>query len=148
MNKNKVYIILILGLLLSNLIMAFYVIRVNNKQLPDPKEIIVERLTFDQNQIAEFDKIIHHHEQEMMKEKDRMKQLKYELYLCLKDEDGQKEADAIIKEIGAVQIAIEHLLYLHFEDIKNLCDTSQLDDFNALVNELAKIFSPLQKEKK
>jgi hypothetical protein len=49
--------------------------------------------------------------------------------------------DSIINLFLANQKQIEQLHFKHFQDIKSICKTSQLQDFNVLTQELGKMFS-------
>ena len=147
MNKDKLYLFVIAGLLLSNILMVYFSFAKEGHSRPKPRDVVIERLHFSENQIKQFDDIIRHHQEIMAVKGESMKALKYELYLNLQDRQSRVKADSLIMEIGIIQKDIENLLYSHFEGIKKLCDESQIDDFNKLTHELAKLFAPLPKKR-
>lgn len=142
MNKNRLYLFVIVGLLLSNILMAYYLFMGDGNHRPKPREVVIERLKFDEDQIHQFDEIIQQHQEQMAVKEEGMKILKYELYLCLNDTQNQATSDSLIMEIGIIQRDIENIIYSHFENIKKLCHNNQLNDFNKLANELAHLFAP------
>ncbi len=143
MNKNKLYLFLIAGLLLSNILLGYYLFMGKGHQRHKPREIIIERLKFDENQIAQYDKIIQQHQKQIMEKEETIGKLKKILYLHLINTENKATTDSLAKEIGKIQEEIEHIHYSHFEHIRELCDINQLEKFNDIVNELAGLFSPI-----
>nr|MBC7614227.1 hypothetical protein [Pseudopedobacter sp.] len=108
-----------------------------------PKKIIIEKLGFNKNQIAQYQILIQKH-QELIKEiQKNIKERKNELYETLSNSDTSKVAILVLK-ISDLQLEIEKTHYHHFQDIKALCKPSQLPKFKNLTNDLAKLFRPKQ----
>jgi protein CpxP len=143
MSKNKLYLFLIAGLLLSNILMGYFLLVGKCHNRPKPREIIIERLKFDKNQIAQYDKMIQRHQKQIMQKQENMLKLKKELYLCLKDTGNWASSDTLAKKIGKIQEEIELIHYSHFEEIKKLCNKNQINSFNELIKELAGLLSPV-----
>jgi Spy/CpxP family protein refolding chaperone len=152
MEKTKLLTITVIGLLLLNFaILAFLLVsgprghkRPNERPegRPDPREIIIERLHFDINQQKEYDKIVQLHEGQIKKLDENLRSAKNELYTQLKYPQADvKIKDSLIAVINANQKQIEETHFKHFEDIKKLCHQDQLEDFNALTEELSRIFA-------
>lgn len=109
---------------------------------PEPKEIIIEKLNFDNTQIEQYKKLIHWHRNQISSLEDSIYMSKNELYMMLsKDEINIKKRDSLIKKLGQYQFEIETVHFKHFQDIKSICHKSQLDDFNDLTMNLAQLFS-------
>lgn len=143
MNKNNLYLILIAGLLVSNILTGYFLLVKKNNEKPKPREIIIERLNFDENQIVQYDKIIQQHQKQIIKKEECMGKLKNELYSSLIYSENRALTDSLSKGIGKIQEEMEHIHYSHFEDIKKLCNKHQLEKFNELINEIAVLFSPI-----
>jgi len=143
MNKNNLYLIVIAGLLISNILTGYFLLVRENNKKPKPREIIIERLNFDENQIAQYDKMIQQHQNQIIDKEECMGKLKNELYSSLIYSESRTLTDSLSKEIGKIQEEIELIHYSHFEDIKKLCNKHQLEKFNKLINEIAELFSPI-----
>lgn len=147
MNKFKFLTYSIIGLLFLNIgiICFLFFSRPNRRPIQmnrSPKEIIVEKLHFDSNQIDKYETIIKIHKDQIDSLDMRNKVIKSELYSQLKSPVVAKaKKDSIINLFLVNQKRIEELHFKHFQDIKNICKTSQLQDFNSLTEELSKMFS-------
>ncbi len=142
MNKVKILSILTITLLLLNLFLVGFMI--SNKpprQGKDgPRNIIIEKLKFNDNQIEEYDKLIKWHRTEMDKSEEELKVLKNQLYSTLTKDSANNLKDSIISEINKVQFRIESIHYKHFMDIKNLCNKDQEPSYIELTTEIASLF--------
>lgn len=151
MTKNKLLFLLIAGLLLANIIMASFLLfrKGPPPHRPEPREIIIERLHFDEKQIAEYDKLITQYKRQISVKEKTLMDLKNEFYSHLKDTvEDFSITDSLANESGKIQSGMERINYIHFEAIKKLCRPEQLDDFNELINELGRLFSPPPREKR
>lgn len=147
MEKSKLNIVIILGLILLNFCTLGYVFLRSPKhdrspmEKNGPKGIIIKKLHFDENQQKEFAKLIEWHQREIQKLDKEIMQSKNALYTLL----GNKEIDINIKDslINALNLnqkLIEETHFKHFEDIKKLCKADQLEEFNEFSKELGGIF--------
>lgn len=154
MNKNKLLIFIIAGLLVSNILLVVFMMkgRPHGGHGPDhrpmPREIIIERLHFDANQVKRYDTLIKKHRSDINGYQETLMSLKNNLYTNLKSKTDKPTIYFSIDAIAKVQSEIEHVHYAHFEDIKALCKPDQLGDFNKLVEELARLFAPPPPPKK
>jgi protein CpxP len=147
MNKNKLLIFLIAGLLISNILLIVFMM---NGRGPGhgpphhegPRQIIIERLHFDEAQIKQYELLIQDHRKSITNGELQLQNLKNTLYSNLRSPENKTVTDSLINSITAVQNKIEHVHYAHFEDIKKLCKPEQLNDFNELAGDLAKLFGP------
>ena len=147
MDKIKLLTYAVIGLLLLNVgIIGFLFFSRPNRNLEEnhrrPKEIIAEKLHFDANQNEKYESIIPIYKDKIDSLDAINRELKSELYSQLKSQVVNSAIkDSIINLFLANQKQIEQLHFKHFLDIRNICKTSQLQDFNALTQELGKMFS-------
>ena len=150
MEKTKLLTITVIGLLLLNLGTLGFLFfngkrdhRGPSEGRPEPKEIIIEKLHFDAAQQKEYGKLIEWHRGQIRKLDTNIRQAKNELYLQLGDtEVNTTTKDSLIAVINSNQKQIEETHFKHFNDIKKLCHKDQMEDFNALSEELSRIFAP------
>ena len=157
MNKTKLLSFAVIALLLLNFgILGFLFFsgpkrghfHPDHDEKPQPKEIIIEKLHFDNNQIASYDKLIELHRAHIRKLQDNSTDSKNELYLLLNQESvNVAKKDSLIENLAQLQKEIETTHFNHFQDIKKLCKKEQLLDFKLLTEELSKIFSHSRKPK-
>jgi periplasmic protein CpxP/Spy len=149
MTKVKLLSIAVVGLLLVNIgILTFLFFR---KPIPSfdsprrggegPKNIIIERLHFDKEQVAQYEKLIEEHQQNIRELSGQVRMTKNQLYSTLAT-DAAMSKDSLENKLGELQRQIESVHYSHFTDIKKLCKPGQLESFNALTQDLAKFFAP------
>ena len=152
MEKSKLTLLLIIGLVILNLTTLGFIYfnspsKRNHPPMDqrrmNPKEMIVTKLHFDENQKKEFEKLITWHHETIQKLDEESRNAKIALYSLLAEQniDATKK-DSLINVIATNQKAIEETHFKHFEDIKKLCKENQLEDFNNLSKELARIFAP------
>jgi periplasmic protein CpxP/Spy len=143
MNKVKVLSIVSIGLFAANIILIWFLM--TNKTAHDrkegPKKIIIEKLQFNEVQTAEYEKLIDWHKENIRKQEQQMMVLKNQLYTSLQQNKQTNSTDSLIAEIGKVQIEIEYINYKHFKDIKELCKPEQLELFDELCEDIAKLFA-------
>jgi protein CpxP len=142
MNKNRLFIVLIVLLLTANVVLLVFVFRDKPQHFPwhkGPKEIIVRRLKLDNKQTEQFEVLMHEHRQALHAQDDSIMHLRRELYLALKTSDAVM-SDSLLNELGKQQISIEKIHFLHFKSVRALCRPEQLPAFDSFVRELSSIF--------
>lgn len=147
MNKNRFQLLVIAALLISNVLLIIFINlpKKHNGFHPNkPRNIIIERLHFDEKQIEAYDKLIEQHRKQIRENDKQIILMKNELYLNLRRETDDKILDSLTTSIAKIQKQIETTHYLHFVDIRNICKKEQLNNYNELILELSKIFSPKQ----
>jgi hypothetical protein len=137
-----------IGLLVINMLLIGYVFFTKNKppRHEGPKKIIAERLHFDAQQINEYNKLIEIHQEKITEKDSQIRLAKNELYGCINSNNGTLK-DSLENRLGQLQIEIEKIHYNHFLDIKKLCRENQLNDFNALLKDMAQLFSKKSKDR-
>ncbi|MBI3135152.1 MAG: hypothetical protein HYZ14_10810 [Bacteroidetes bacterium] len=150
MNKIRILTYTVIGLIVINLaLIAFILFRKPPHRNPDgPRNEIIEKLHFDDTQVAAYDLLIKDHRSSIRTAEDKIMQLKNELYGMLSDTLNTARKDSLIWELCNVQKTIEETHYAHFEAIRTLCNPDQQDEFELLTRELAELFSHRPPEKK
>ncbi len=149
MSKIKLLSFAILILIVINLGMLVFLVA-NKRQLPPetnesmrlegPREIIIDRLHFDKQQVLAYDKLINQHRELMRELNGRIHEMKNSLYQLLKMEPATPN-DSLINQLGELQKKIEQVHFSHFTQIKKLCRPEQLVEFKELIYDLANYFS-------
>lgn len=149
MNKNTFYIIVIVGLLISNGILVFFLTQKENKKRPrnSPKEIVAKRLDFDDAQMSDYEVVIKKHQVESRQIFDQIQKSKGILYNLLSTTDDHKR-DSLIQRITIKQGVLEQLNFNHFLEIKKICREDQTPEFEKLSHDFAKIFGKRRPPKK
>lgn len=150
MEKTKLLTFAVIGLLVINIgTLGFMLLGPKGHKLPPgddrpkPNEIIIEKLHLDDQQQKDYAKLIQWHRGEINKLDRNIRDAKNELYSQLSlTEMNVKAKDSLITVINSNQKQVEKTHFKHFEDIKKLCNKDQIEDFNALTEELSRIFAP------
>lgn len=145
MSKTKILTILAIALFVLNVGTITALILGKPKHPPrqaghGPKEIIIDRLKFDNTQIAQYQKLIEKHKKQIEEREAKIKAYKNELYQLLQSNNKSKE-DSLVQLIGLTLMEIEQANFSHFEDIKSICKPEQLENYIELTNDLIKLFN-------
>ena len=141
MNKLKFLVMIIVILFAGNMILlAVYVQHKKESFNPNkPKNIIIERLDFDDHQITAYSMLVDEHRKVIRSKNSEILQCKKVLYLHLTQIDQEKICDSLTSTIAKLQKEIETIHFEHFLDIKNLCNQNQLEKYELLVGDLVEI---------
>lgn len=140
MNKIKFLMGLVVGLCIVNIgLMAFILFRPPVMHDERPRELIIQKLNFDKEQVAQYDKMISAHRDSVHSLERQIHDAKNQLYGSLVR--GTLK-DSLMSKLGELQQRIEMVHYNHFMDIKKLCRAGQQQQFNELTTELADYFRP------
>ena len=122
MNRMNFYFLVLALLLCSNIILLYFLQKSHNKVGPDgPRNAIIHRLNFDEQQIADYDTLISAHRKIIRNNNDKITSLKQALYSTLPQNSiDSLLVDSLVTEIGHTQRAIELIHFNHFRDIKKL----------------------------
>ncbi|CAM3516710.1 hypothetical protein FLGE108171_01295 [Flavobacterium gelidilacus] len=146
MNKSKLLTFAVIVLFLINIVtLSFFIFNGQNSNVMRgkrtlPREIVIKKLHFDEEQVAQYEELIKTHRDSISKIDDKIKIYKNSLYKELAKSHNQDVVDNLFIQIAAAQTSIEKLHYNHFLDIKKMCKPDQLNDYNDLTTELAMIF--------
>lgn len=156
MSKIKLLTISVVGLLFINILMVtwFFVQRGGENdnglqagQAVGPKDIIIQRLGFDNDQKARYELLIKQHRLTIRNLNDSISATKNTLYGSLKNTQ-YTGTDSLLNKLALLQERIELTHYNHFVDIRRLCKPSQMDNFNALTKDLSLYFNSQKKSTK
>ena len=89
-----------------------------------------------------YDELIKDHRMQMKDNHHQMRILKNQLYEGLKSQSNAIGQDSILYRIGQKQIQIEQNHMKHFLAIRKICTPEQLANFDSLVSDIARLFSP------
>ena len=154
MSKLRILTLSVIGLILLNISLIVFISLHQPPHPPKemhpylkhegPKQLIIDQLHFDEQQINAYEKLIDEH-QELIKSLDKnIRAAKNNLYAEL-NKDNSSIKDSIIQSISAYQSQIELTHYNHFLEIKKLCKPNQINNFKLLTKDLAKYFGPNKK---
>jgi hypothetical protein len=145
MNKYKFLTITVIVLLIFNGILFFILIK-EHKRKGGPKNIIIEKLHFDEEQIKKYEGYIQQHRKAINNNETMMNYLRCNLYEELKYSENRAKTDSLIVKIANQQTIAEHINYNHFLEIKKLCKPHQKKDFEALTEEISNLFSAKERK--
>lgn len=145
MNKSKFFIIIIIGLLISNGVLFFILIK-NHPGKGGPKNIIIEKLHFDKEQIKSYEVYIQNHRKAINDNEATMNKLRSNLFEQLKYQQNKMIIDSLISNIAKQQITAEHINYNHFLEIKKLCKPNQKKNFENLTLEISNLFTAKERK--
>jgi len=144
MNKVRLLSIISIGLLVSNILIVMLLFFKNDKppMHHGPRNIIIEKLQFDEQQIIAYDQLIQWHRAEINKNEQEMMKIKNQLYALLNENENLEKKDSLIHELSLAQKQIESVHFKHFMDIKQMCKPEQQEAFIELSKEIASLFAP------
>jgi len=147
MDKSKLITFSIITLLLINISTLTFMFLSgpnghNSNRNPEPKNLIIKKLHFNENQIVNYEKTIEIHQKTIRNLDDSIRETKQELYQLLNSGTiDLVKKEALISKLADFQKQIETIHFNHFLEIKSICKKEQLSDYNKLTEELSKIFS-------
>lgn len=149
MNKVKFLSIIAIGLLISNLVLAGFMLfkKPKHPMKEGPKKIVIEKLHFDDKQVEQYETIIKEHQKKIRASDEKILNFKNALYTTLTKENSTIQRDSLINQIASVQAEIENIHYNHFLEMKALCKPEQQQYFEALTQEIATLFYKRQMPK-
>lgn len=152
MSKIKILTLSVIILVLINIALLMFIFSNKSKGLNNeegPKQIIIERLEFNESQIRDYFVLVDGHKKKTKELNKKGRELHNILYQQLKENTiNQTIADSVINVIAENQKAKDYLNISHFKEIKDLCDAKQKEKFNVLVDDLSQLFSPIHNPKK
>ena len=143
MSKIKFLTLLSAMLAIINLVLiGFFLLGpAHGKNQHEPKKYIVKQLDLDKEQVAQYDVLIEGHQKERKGLNKKIMELRNQLYpIALKDGDASKK-DQILVQLNVVHQDLERLHLAHFEALKKICRADQIQQFEALVDELTHLFA-------
>ncbi len=142
MNKVKILVIAVVILLASNVFFLVKMLSHDDKpERKTPKDMIIQKLNFDDKQIKEYEALIDAHRSKIGALDKQIIDAKLELYMNMDDANDQTRGEDF-EALTTYLLEVEKLHYQHFLDIKKLCRPDQISQFEELSLELPQLFSP------
>tara|TARA_B110000483_G_C17829816_1_gene402348 strand:+ start:29 stop:442 length:414 start_codon:yes stop_codon:yes gene_type:complete len=130
MNKQNFYIIIIGVLILINLtLMWFFLNQNNSSKKGGPRDMIIEALHFDDEQIREYDLLIKDHRILMFKVKSELYNFRKSYFLT--------DSDSALSLLSNSYSNLENINKNHINEIMEICNSSQKEDFRIVIKENA-----------
>ena len=128
MNKQRFYIIIIGVLILINLILMWFFLNQNNSSKKGgPRDLIIEVLHFDYEQIREYDLLIKDHRVLMRKGKSELYNFRKSYFLT--------DNDSALSLMSSSYSNIESVNKNHINDIFEICNSAQKENFRIIIKE-------------
>jgi hypothetical protein len=139
MSKTTILKWIIAGLMFSNLLLIFGGFFSNSKHRKiQPRQLIIEKLKFDETQILQYDELIKDHQKSIQALDKQIHRTKSKLISQLKVDSLSSNEDLIISEIASLHKKIEKTHMNHFREIKKICNPNQALKLDSI--DLNKIF--------
>ena len=128
MNKQKFYIIIIGILILINLTLMWLFFNQNNSSKKcGPRDMIIEALHFDDEQIRKYDLLIKDHRILMRKGKSELYNFRKSYFL--------NDSDSALSLLSNSYSNLENINKNHINEIMEICNSSQKEDFRIVIKE-------------
>jgi protein CpxP len=139
MSKPNKYKFIIIALLLANLIFLGFILLKGHKPHREPKRLIIEKLHFDEGQVKQYEKTIRAHRSQIDSLDKKVKAKKQAMYRNISD---TQQTNVWTEEMAALQMEIERTHLNHFRAIQDICHPNQMNDFDELMKQIDRMFSP------
>ena len=128
MNKQRFYIIIIGVLILINLILMWFFLNQNHSSKKSgPRDMIIEALHFDDEQIREYDLLIKDHRILMRKGKSELYNFRKSYFLT--------DSDSALSLLSNSYSNLESVNKNHINEIMEICNSSQKENFRIIIKE-------------
>ncbi|MCF8460381.1 MAG: hypothetical protein K9G46_06630 [Flavobacteriales bacterium] len=147
MTKTRILTILVVVMVLLNAATLVFFLKSNHRgprlhgsKEAGPKNVVIEKLKFDEEQVAKYELLIAEHLAAINKNDSLMFEARHALFVQLSKQD-QTEIEMQLNTIGRLQKEVENVHFQHFLELKALCTEEQLPAFEELIDELATFFN-------
>ena len=140
--QNRFLVMLVAILLLANLaLLLFFVVLKKEPRKDEPRrpvsDFVQKELGFNTEQAAKFQQLRDQHKEAVRPLIDEMQKLKDSLYTFLrKPETPDSTITSLANKIGEKQKEFELMIFHHFQQVRLICDSSQLPRFDTLVHRM------------
>jgi periplasmic protein CpxP/Spy len=142
MKKRTLTRIIIAVLILSNAVFIWlFLCGPRHPKHERPREIIISRLQFTDQQVQKFEVLIQEHRKEIAVEERKIRTAKNNYFSSLKTDNQEIDSASLVMILSA-QEKIERAHFKHFQKVRKLCTKQQLPAFNKLMKDIARIFTP------
>ncbi|MFN7266550.1 MAG: hypothetical protein ACK5Q2_14630 [Bacteroidota bacterium] len=139
MKTDKLWKWAVLLLLLMNTALVVHIVRRPGK--PEPRDIIASRLHFDAGQKQAFEALVKIHREAVLAKDMEIRSFKDQMYaqLC-QDVPDTAVVNMLQATIASAHRELETIHFNHFMEVKKLCRSEQMSNFNGLTAEISRFF--------
>ena len=143
--KSRIYIFLIILLALLNVALMLFLWKGPPSKFgrggPGREqarlEFFLEReLGLSEEQMRQYSQLRKAHFQEVRQEFRKARRLKSTLFDLVGKENNAMEKQQILEQIAKTQLAIDSLTFIHFENLRNICDEDQQLKFDQVIKKV------------
>ena len=147
MNKQNLFAALAVIMILINIgLLSFLFLKPKIENSKGPKDYIVQKLDFDDEQVKAYEEVIEKHSSASRILKDSEEELSTLLYDQL-NANQNAQTDSLLQKLGELRMQIDKLNYNHFIEIKTICRPNQKEKFANLTKELHLLFNKRPRKK-
>jgi hypothetical protein len=150
--QNRFLVLLVAILLVANLCLMLYFFVFKDRHAQERShpvsDLMQKELGLNADQTEKFKQLRDQHRAAVKPVVDEMKRLKDSLYNLLQNPQANDSAAKVIaRKIGAKQEEWELLIYHNFENVRAICDSSQLPKLDTLVHRMINKWPWMRKKK-
>lgn len=138
MKRSVLKNILLAVLLITNSILLFMWWNAPERRHQGPRNEIIEKLGFNETQIAQYDGYIKEHRKQIRSLEKQLAAKKKHLF----ENVDAPFSDSLANQISVIEKKILVVHYNHFKEIESLCKGSQKEKFKQLSKEISELFGP------
>lgn len=144
--KNKMLIIIIAILLLANIGLLFFAFwpkkrSQHGKDRDSISYALENKIGFSEEQMNNYEGLKDAHKQKMKPLLEALRTSKENFYNLLQQTHSDSVVANALTEIGSRQEAVDSQIYIHFRDIRSMCNPQQIPGFDSLVKKLVQKYS-------
>ena len=115
---------------------------VKRERSPRVEYFLKEKVGFSEEQIEEFRSLQESHMKESMDIRMALGSTRRTLYDQIKMPEGERlDRDSIIRELSTLHQEFEERTFLHFQDLRAICNEDQLEQFDAFISGMQEQFN-------
>lgn len=152
-NNTKILLAALAILVLLNVICLYtlWTMREYGRPLPrhkqmmppgGPKSYIIRELDFNEQQISEYERLVHEHRRMMRDTREEIRALKKKLYSRLAEPGpDSSEVDELTRAIADKVAYLEEQTFGHFQKVRALCSDRQKEKFDKIIDSVIDMMS-------
>ena len=143
--KSRVYVFLIILLALLNVTLMLFMwkgppsksgrhgLGRNQAKL---EFFLTRELELSGEQVKEYQQLRKTHFQEVEEEVRKMRRLKKELFDLVGEKNNVQKKQKLLTQIGETQSTLDSLTFIHFENLRNICNEAQQSKFDRVIKKV------------
>lgn len=143
--KSRIYVFLIILLALLNVTLMLFIWKGPPSKSGRPslglsqaksEFFLARELELSEEQVEEYNQLRKVHFQEVGQEVSKMRRLKTELFDLVGEKNNGEKKQRLLGQIGETQSTIDSLTFIHFENLRNICDDAQQLRFDSVIKKV------------